>query len=173
VAGFVLDHPDLVTLMREVNSQDDASVGQFRMWPDVSPGKRINVFYQKNGEVKLGNLKWGWGDLYNARSETALSPKLNVWSDAIVNARCLVPASMFWEGGARFRLPVKMPMLLAGLAYKNEAVSILTQPANAEIKKFHHRMPVIIATDRWRDWLDPRTTDVTSFITNSIILEKV
>ena len=45
--------------------------------------------------------------------------------------------------------------LLAGTAI--ETCTIITTDANALVAPIHHRMPVILAPDAWKTWLDPET----------------
>jgi len=95
-------------------------------------------------------LKWGWrGKTHNLRSETAPTRR-----------RCLVPASGFYEwrrvGSGKQPYYVR-PALerLFGFAgvWDGDTFAILTVTANQALRGIHHRMPVIIAHQRYAAWL--------------------
>jgi putative SOS response-associated peptidase YedK len=105
----------------------------------------------------------------NARSEEAASKPL--WRDSWRNARCLVPATHYYEW-LRLRSGGKLPhalttagagFMFAGLwaVWLNPATgiadascAILTRPAADGISRIHDRMPVILAPPAWRRWID-------------------
>src|SRR5262245_39390258 len=125
-------------------------------------------------------LRWGlvphWADdpaigyrMINARSETVATKP--AFRDAFKRRRCLVLADGFFEwekvGGRKqphyFRLRDATPFAFAGLwdhwgrdGRVIESYSILTTAANALVRPFHERMPVILAPADFFRWLDPK-----------------
>ena len=110
----------------------------------------------------------------NARSETAAQKPF--FRSAMRHHRCIIPADGFFEwagkGAVRrpyyFRMRNKQPFALAGIwdrwqSPEDEMVdscAILTTSPNAVLKPIHHRMPVILDTDKFKLWLDPEVQEV-------------
>jgi putative SOS response-associated peptidase YedK len=109
--------------------------------------------------------------LMNAKAETlAEKPSFRT---ALRRRRCLVPADAYYEwqtgarGGARqpwaFRRRDGAPMGLAGLwehweggdGSILETVTVVTVEANGVAARVHHRMPAILAPERFGEWLAP------------------
>ncbi|HYO89862.1 MAG TPA: SOS response-associated peptidase [Candidatus Limnocylindrales bacterium] len=106
--------------------------------------------------------------LINARAETAAEKPS--FRNALRRRRCIVPASGFFEWQARaggkqpLYITVKdAPVIgLAGLweIWRDPAgedvrtFTILTTEANAFMKQFHERMPVILQRDDYPVWMD-------------------
>lgn len=107
---------------------------------------------------------------FNARSETiAEKPSFR---DAYRKRRCLVPSDGFYEWEKRnsrkqpwhFHLPDRRVFAFAGLWEdwrdpESEQIvrsfTILTLPANADLARLHHRMPLILENEeRQAAWLD-------------------
>ena len=113
-------------------------------------------------------MRWGFGGrdshvVINARSETALVRPM--FRDAMLERRCLVPASYYFEwqaqGKRRIRHAMKQDgpvMYMAGL-YRLEAgeplaaFTILTQKADERIAHVHDRMPVLLPAQWAEEWL--------------------
>ena len=113
-------------------------------------------------------MRWGFGGrdshvVINARSETALVRPM--FRDAMLERRCLVPASYYFEwqaqGKRRIRhamTPDGPVMYMAGL-YRLEAgeplaaFTILTQKADERIAHVHDRMPVLLPAQWAEEWL--------------------
>jgi putative SOS response-associated peptidase YedK len=137
-----------------------------------------------NGGSRLLDLHWGlvpfWAKdrsignrLINARMETAA--KKPSFRSAFKKRRCLIVADGFyeWQGekGRRrpwyLRLPTGGPFGFAGLweTWQPEAgldyksCTILTTNASDSVRAIHHRMPVILQPEAYRDWLDPNMHD--------------
>ncbi len=125
-------------------------------------------------DLKIGST------MINARSETASSKP--AFRSAYKSRRCLIPADAFYEWqkipGVKNKQPYLIsrideePLVFAGLwerwAPKDdeghwlddqrvESCTIMTTEANATMAPVHDRMPVMIPTARWDDWLDPDT----------------
>lgn len=96
----------------------------------------------------------------NARSETAVEKPL--FRDSFLWRRCVVPSTGFYEWGDgkekrkyHFRLPGGGALYMAGIWRPWEdggQFLILTAPANPSVAEIHHRMPVIIGRESFRDW---------------------
>jgi putative SOS response-associated peptidase YedK len=120
--------------------------------------------------------------LINARAETvAVKP---AFRSAFARRRCLIPADGYYEwqpaqAGSKVKQPYYIYrtdggiLAFAGLyeLWRNESVpadhqdawlwtaAIITTDAPDEIGRIHDRMPMVIARDRWADWLDPANND--------------
>jgi len=127
-------------------------------------------------------LRWGlvpsWADdpsmgnrMINARAETAATRP--AFRDAMKRRRCLVPADGFYEwqkqeGSARkqphlIRMADDRPFGFAGLwdTWRRgdemlETFTILTTSPNELVAPIHDRMPVIVASQDFDRWLDPK-----------------
>ncbi len=111
--------------------------------------------------------------LINARSETAAEKP--AFRAAMRYRRCLLPASGFyeWKGGGRGKTPYFFSpakggvMALAGLWEQYESpdgeiilsCAVLTREADATVGAVHHRMPVIVAPEDYKAWVDRHATD--------------
>ena len=122
-------------------------------------------------ENAVGVVKWGIPasrgsrPLFNARSETV--HRLPAFRDAFQSGRCLIPASGFYEwrkqpGGGNspvwvHRLDEK-PIAFAGIigddGRSERAAAIITTEPNSLMAPVHHRMPVILEPEDWRQWLN-------------------
>jgi len=137
----------------------------------------------EDGHRALVSLKWGlipsWAkdakiaySLINARSETVAEKP--AFRAAFKARRCLIPATSFFEWqktGTKHKQPYAFSMrdgamfAFAGLweswqSNDGEAVqscTILTTEANAVVRPFHDRMPVILSPTDFAAWLDPQT----------------
>ena len=106
--------------------------------------------------------------LINARSETIA--KVASFRSAYQSRRCLVPADGFYEwtvtAGSRqphlFRREDKAVFCFAGVwetwnepqgNQPIESFAILTTAASAFVRPIHRRMPVILATEQYAEWL--------------------
>lgn len=112
--------------------------------------------------------------LINARADTVAEKP--AFRSALRHRRCLIPADGFyeWRQVGRHKQPHwigfegRALFAFAGLweHWVNpgdgtlvESCTILTTDANPLVASIHARMPVILAPDRYRDWLDPQLTD--------------
>lgn len=118
-------------------------------------------------------MRWGFprfdgkGVIINARSETAASKAM--FARPMLEGRCLVPASWYFEWEKRGPQKVKYALMppgirilwMAGLSrfdFKTGERSfvILTRPAWDGIFFIHDRMPVILLKERHDEWLNGR-----------------
>lgn len=115
--------------------------------------------------VRLALLTWGFKQyvnksmIINARAESLLNKPM--FSDSARRRRCVLPASGFYEWDkdkqkVTFTDPDQPVIYLAGIYRQDGAQKrfvIITREANESIIKVHDRMPLIIATDKVRNWL--------------------
>lgn len=154
---------------------------------NIGPGQLIpNV---RRGSVRLFTMnRWGyvprWADegftpLVNIRSETAPTSRMfrRDWEDR----RCVIPASGFfeWQRLEERKQPWYIrrpdgPLLLAGLVAsapdgtgRDGGVGILTTAAVGPNSRLHHRMPVILGEETWREWLEADSQRANEIITQS------
>lgn len=152
---------------------------------NIAPGSEILAIREREGR-RLGDLlHWGlipyWADdprigdrMANARADTAFEKP--AFRAAMRARRCLIPADLFYEWQAipgrkqkqpfAVRLKDREPFALGGLweywrpkegGTGVASCTILTTDPNSLLRPIHDRMPVIIASHRYRSWLDPRT----------------
>jgi len=151
---------------------------------NIAPTQMIPAIREDiEGNLRADLLKWGlipsWSKdesigfrLINARAET-LSEK-PAFRKALISRRCLIPADGFFEWvnveDSKNKLPIyfllksKAVFAFAGLweTWKspqnveiNSATIITTEP-NAIVGQFHSRMPVILPTEAYMNWLTSR-----------------
>lgn len=148
---------------------------------NIAPSQMIAVVAEIENQREISLFKWGlvprWAKdesignkLINARAET-LTEKPS-FREAFARRRCIIPTSGFYEWqktakGAKqpfyFYLKEKEVFGFAGLWEEwldketGEAVetcSIITTEANEVLKPVHDRMPVILKSENYGQWLD-------------------
>lgn len=133
---------------------------------DVFPSEPSFVIHAGDHRLLAGEMLWGFSNPYkkgliiNARAETVREK--NLFADSILNRRCLIPASGFYEWDpykARFRFshPEDELLLLAGVYHEEQGnlhYTILTTRTNGSMEPVHDRMPVIISRDEIKPWLN-------------------
>ncbi|MBK8248844.1 MAG: SOS response-associated peptidase [Gemmatimonadetes bacterium] len=150
---------------------------------NVAPGQEILAVREMGGKREAVPLRWGihppWGNqghaIVNVRSEGGFHQ--GPFRHALHLRRCLVLCDVFYEWqlvpGRRRKqpwalaMPDRAPFALGAVwepASSGEerpaaAVAILTTEPNALILPLHDRMPVIVAEERWVDWLDAHTAE--------------
>jgi putative SOS response-associated peptidase YedK len=149
---------------------------------NIAPSTTLTAFRRpsRTAALERATLRWGLvpsraksidasAPLVNARSET-LTEKPS-FRDAFRHRRCLIPAGGFYEwaihGRARrpwlFQRPDAAVFFFAGLWERwcsptgemLESCAIITTTPNAVTRPIHDRMPVLLAPDATRIWLDP------------------
>jgi putative SOS response-associated peptidase YedK len=132
---------------------------------DVFPSEPSLIIHSGGQDLLAGEMLWGFSNPYrkgiiiNARAETVREK--NLFADSIMNRRCIIPASGFYEWDpykARFRFshPNDELLLLAGIYHEehdNHHYTILTTQANESMIPVHDRMPVMISRDEIHPWL--------------------
>jgi len=148
---------------------------------NIAPSSRICTITADDQDARhLRRMRWGlipsWAKdatignkLANARGETvAEKPSFR---SAFKYRRCLIPASGFYEWQAvqgikqpwYISLVSGEPMAFAGLwetwqpadGEPVESCCIITTEANELMRPIHDRMPVILNSGQWHDWLSP------------------
>lgn len=126
--------------------------------------------------TKLGPqaMKWGFsrfdgkGLVINARSEGIESKAM--FKTPIQSARCLIPASYYFEwqqagnSKVKHRISAKdLPLFFMAGIYRQEpnqalpVFTILTRDASPDIRSIHDRMPVILPKESRSPWLAAST----------------
>ncbi len=155
------------------------------LWNELQhpPGQKIlTVVKLDDDSYKAVNLHWGliphWSKdkkishhLINARAETLAEKP--AFRTAYKQRRCLIPASGFYEwqqseqGKQAYNISRKDNQLIAfaGLweywEHGTETIyscSIITRSANELIKPIHQRMPVLIGSKHYKDWLNKQAS---------------
>ncbi len=147
---------------------------------NIAPTQPVQAVVRNGGNL-LVLFYWGlvpfWAKdlsmasrMINARAETA-SEKPS-FRQAFRKRRCLIVADGFYEWkGEKGRkepwfitLPTGGPFGFAGLwevwkdsesQASHRSCTILTTEASDGLRDIHHRMPVILHPDGWKEWLDP------------------
>lgn len=140
---------------------------------NIAPGNVIPVI-RKPGDLEF--LNWGLKPVWlkdeqnaftNARMETLDSKP--AFRQAFKKQRCLIIADGYYEWRAigkikqpyYIRLPDHGLFAFAGL-WDGDSCLIITKPADqANLIQIHERMPVIISTDNYATWLDPKSSQET------------
>jgi putative SOS response-associated peptidase YedK len=154
---------------------------------NVAPTKRVYAVASAAGQRQLGVFQWGlvphWAKdpgigsrLINARAETLA--KKSSFKDSFRRRRCIIPADGFYEWERResggklphyvFAIDAK-PLALAGLwsSWRDAdtddrltTCTIVTTRPNELVGTIHDRMPVILGSESWEQWLDPEFEDL-------------
>src|SRR3954462_8318617 len=156
---------------------------------NIPPSVEVPIIRLTEDKRRLSMVRWGllppWTKdlksapmLNNARAETVTEKPS--FRTAFKKRRCLIPVDGFYEwtpvGKARqpydFRRPGEQPFAFAGLwdTWKKdeleiESCTIITTDANEVIAPVHHRMPVVLSTNDYNNWLDPSVTELTKLLT--------
>jgi putative SOS response-associated peptidase YedK len=153
---------------------------------NVSPSEAVPVVRLMDPRAgrRLDLLRWGlvpsWAKdpsigsrLINARIETLTEKP--VFREAFERRRCLVVADGFyeWQRQDKLKQPFHVKsaqgdlLAMAGLWDRVmtsdgeivETFSIITKPAEGNIRELHDRMPAIVDRARFAEWLDPSVHD--------------
>ncbi len=153
---------------------------------NIAPTQMIAAVAEIENEREISLFKWGlvpqWAKdesignkLINARAET-LTEKPS-FREAFARRRCIIPVSGFYEWmraakGAKqpfyFYLKEKEVFGFAGLWEEwldketgelTETCTIITTEANEVLKPVHDRMPIILKSDYYEEWLNPKIKD--------------
>jgi putative SOS response-associated peptidase YedK len=153
---------------------------------NLAPSQEVLTLVQPAGAAReVRRMRWGlipsWAkdpaignQLINARAETVAAKP--AFRGALKERRCLILTDGFYEWQAKegrkqpwcIRMRDGRPFAFAGLwdrwadpeGRTIESCTIITTSPNAIIRKFHHRMPVILAPHDYDLWLDTRVRDV-------------
>jgi len=155
----------------------------YNVAPNQNAAVIIETEHDKKRFIKLH--KWGlipsWSKsiknsykMINARSET-INQKPS-FKNSIKSKRCLIPVNYFYEWqklGSTKKQPFCIGLkdfkyfVLAGIwdlyfdgQNKIYSFSIITKKANKLVSKIHDRMPVIITSQNYNEWLNPLIDDL-------------
>jgi putative SOS response-associated peptidase YedK len=169
--------PDDVSEIKLDLKIDFDQIGDYRPRWNAAPTSKLPVVVSEAGRRILTLMRWGlipsWAkDLkigystFNARAESVATRAAfrGAWR---TGHRCLVLADGYYEWRDADKQPFAValanrgPMTLAGLwdewhspaGETIKSFAIITTTANAVLAPLHDRMPVVIAPDRWDDWL--------------------
>lgn len=145
---------------------------------NIAPTQDVDFAHlDKAGEIEVNRGRW-WlvpffakelpkAAMFNARIETVDTS--GAFREGFKSRRCLIPADGYFEwtkneedGGKDpwlLRLPEGAPFSFAGIwAHNNNlgvtSCTIITAPAVPEIEHIHTRMPIILAPEAYRTWLN-------------------
>jgi putative SOS response-associated peptidase YedK len=156
----------------------------FRPRYNIAPGQEVAVVFSRENVHSLAMMQWGlvpsWAKdpaignrMINARAET-LAEKPS-FKGLIGKRRCVVLADGFYEWRKegkrkvpmRIRLKSEDPFGFAGLwdswrkpdGKELQSCTIITTEANDLLRSIHDRMPVILAQEGEKLWLDAELRD--------------
>ncbi|OIK15690.1 hypothetical protein BIV60_07990 [Bacillus sp. MUM 116] len=153
---------------------------------NIAPSQQVLAIINDGKMNRMGFLKWGlvppWAKdlsignkMINARAET-LSEKPS-FSSPFKRKRCLIVADSFYEWKRhkdRSKTPIRIKLktgqlfAMAGLweTWKSNdgkslfTCSVITTQPNKLMEDIHDRMPVILAPEDEKTWLNPAITDL-------------
>ena len=125
----------------------------------IRPSDTAPLLRLRDGGSELVSLKWG---LPPARPKAPLVINMRGEGRDFAKGRCLVPVSRFYEfTGTKypktrwaFTMAGQEWFCLAGLI-RDEAFTLLTCEPGPDVAPIHDRQVVVLAPDRWADWLNP------------------
>lgn len=151
---------------------------------NLAPSQQAWVVTRAEGKLEPRRMVWGFQPTWakpgspkpiNARAETAADKPF--FNEAWRSARCVVPADCYyeWETQPKGKRPFHIglagngSMLMAGLytlgaTARQGSFAVVTVAATGLLAKLHGRMPLILAADKAKAWLD--TTTPTSAVRN-------
>ena len=121
---------------------------------NISPGSNVPVIHGSPADCLCELLRWGIphpkaGQLINLRAEG------KVWTSADY-CPCLVPADGFYEWdatGKAWYFHIPGDTLLMAACEREGAFGIVTQAAAGPVARVHHRQPLLLGEESWRNWL--------------------
>lgn len=164
-----IDNVELQSIIAAVENKKEIKTGE------IFPTNTVPVLSPSGS---MTTMRWGFpkydgkGEVINARSETAAEK--NLFRRPMMEGRCLVPASWYYEWEKRgsqkikyaLAAPDNRPVWMAGLSRVDHKTGeplfvILTRPAWSGISFIHDRMPVLlpkVCHDEWLNGNDPVST---------------
>ena len=150
---------------------------------NVCPMTMQAIILQDDKSRRLGLTRWGWKrqflknrPMINARGEDILAEKTKMFTKALRERRCVIPAASFyeWKRDANdkpitpFAIGMReQPIFAMGGLWENEneegsvlaAHLVLTVQPNSVMAPIHDREPMILRTQADVDrWLNPAST---------------
>lgn len=124
------------------------------------PGRQVLTIADLGNGLTFPAMQWGFGvptgEFYNARIENA---KNGLWAPCWASRRAVMPLELFWEGSGAFTAPDRSVLFAAALwdhVGDQLVVSMVTQPANEIVAKYHHRMPALLHPDNVRAFIEAK-----------------
>jgi len=138
-------NPEVIALQFALDS-----LPEFKRSYNIAPAAEVLIVQNK---ARLA--RWGLrGRFVNLRAETVLAKFRS-------SGRCLVPASGFyeWKNEGRGKQPFYFaaknePLLAFGALWERDTFSLITTEPNGVVAKVHDRMPLLVAPERYSDWLE-------------------
>jgi len=137
---------------------------------NITPGSPLDVVFDHD---HMAAMDWGieFGKFRHPNTKTETLKRKPYLQKLLMENRCIVPVNRFYEWpdaklrpawqGKKNRFCIHPPndvMFLGGIYKINPdgimQFNVLTTDPNDAINVFHHRMPVVIAADQVRAWLD-------------------
>lgn len=159
---------EIVCALNRREEKSGAGKAPVKTSGDMCPGDRVPVLCRaRSGGIGAFAMEWGYRmedgrRLINARLETAAQKPS--FRDGMLNRRCLMPMSAYYEWERRGNDRVKYRIspsgeglcCLAGI-YRLESdgprFAVLTMEAAQEIAFIHDRMPVLVPYSEREAWL--------------------
>ncbi len=126
---------------------------------NIAPTQSVVIIKQQTPTI-AEECVWGFENpksgapVINARSESLTERPM--FKHLLCTHRCLIPADGFYEWKNRqpyyFQTLENRLFAFAGLWSENRCV-IITRAADSNMQGIHDRMPVIISSNHWNDWL--------------------
>lgn len=131
---------------------------------DVRPSDKALIIRRGRGGMEPCELSWGYpsknnvGLVINARAESLHEKPL--FCDDVMNRRCLVPASGFYEWDkkkqkAAISIPDEPVIYFAGIYGLHSGLEqfvIITREASEDMRRIHDRMPLIVPGKKMEEW---------------------
>jgi len=153
---------------------------------NISPSQTSNIIFKKN-VINIDESMWGYSffdkknnqekNIINSRIETINNKVL--FKESYYKRKCIIPLNGYYEWSLIdnnkipffIHIPPCEPMYLAGIwKYINfkkddkKVFTIITKNANENIRKIHHRMPVLLSIEEGIEYLED---DNSSFLNDN------
>ena len=153
---------------------------------NISPSQTSNIIFKKN-VINIDESMWGYSffdkknnqekNIINSRIET-INNKI-LFKESYYKRKCIIPLNGYYEWSLIdnnkipffIHIPPCEPMYLAGIwKYINfkkddkKVFTIITKNANENIRKIHHRMPVLLSIEEGVEYLED---DYSSFLNDN------
>jgi len=153
---------------------------------NISPSQTSNIIFKKN-VINIDESMWGYSffdkknnqekNIINSRIETINNKTL--FKESYYKRKCIIPLNGYYEWSLIdnnkipffIHIPPCEPMYLAGIwKYINfkkddkKVFTIITKNANENIRKIHHRMPVLLSIEEGVEYLED---DNSSFLNDN------
>ena len=188
MCGRINQFSNINVLLRQFSAELRDDPDRYRLKHNLPPTLDVPVVRADDSGRYVTLMRWGllpaWTKdlktapmLNNARAETvAEKPSFR---SAFKKRRCIIPVTGFyeWQDDTKPKQPFyfhstenKM-LAFAGLwetwrkdELTIDSCTIVTTDANKTMAAVHTRMPVILATNDYDRWLDPKHTDATDLL---------